>query len=258
VRFVASWFAFGWPECLTALVPIANLLADKQGPWRPESMASNLKLVNDKERNPARSREVILDAAEELFAQQGYDGTSLNQVGVKAGVSRGTPGYFFGSKEALYQAVLERCFRRVRDAIRSGRDRALASQEPSEVVLAGAVAEYFDFIMANPNFVRLMEREALSGAEHLSQLPNANIVNEAVSAISDELGLDTTQGIEAAHLVLSIIGLCWFPAVHASTVMPALGFNADDKTFRDQRKEHVVNLVLRGVQGRIPSPNFPL
>jgi TetR/AcrR family transcriptional regulator len=215
-------------------------------------MPANLKLVNDKERNPTRSKETILDAAEELFAHQGYEGTSLNQVGMKAGVSRGTPGYFFGSKDALYQAVLERCFSRVRDAIRSGRDRALASQEPPEVVLAGAVAEYFDFIMANPNFIRLMEREALAGAERLTQLPNANFVNEAVNAISDELGLDPTQGDEAAHLVLSIIGLCWFPAVHARTVMPALGFNSSDAAFREQRKQHVVDLVLRGVQGRIP------
>lgn len=216
-------------------------------------MSANIKPVNDKERNAARSREAILDAAEELFAHQGYDGTSLNQVGMKAGVSRGTPGYFFGSKEALYQAVLERCFGRVRDAIRSGRDRALASHEPSEVVLAGAVAEYFDFIMENPNFVRLMEREALSGAEHLNRLPGANFAAEAVAAISEELGLDTTQGVEAAHLVLSIIGLCWFPAVHGSTVIPALGFDASDEHYRAQRRQHVVDLVLRGVQGRIPA-----
>ena len=215
-------------------------------------MTANIKPINDKERNAARSRESILDAAEELFAHHGYEGTSLNQVGAKAGVSRGTPGYFFGSKESLYQAVLERCFRQVRDAIRSGRDRALASHEPPEVVLAGAVAEYFDFIMENPNFVRLVEREALSGAEQLNRLPSANFAAEAVSAISEELGLDPSQGVEAAHLVLSIIGLCWFPAVHASTVMPALGFNAADTTYREQRKQHVVDLVLQGVQGRIP------
>ncbi len=221
------------------------------------SMVTSTRHGNDKERNAARSREAILNAAELLFAEQGYEGTSLNQVGAAAGVSRATPGYFFGSKDLLYHAVLERCFGRVRAAIRSGRDRALASQEPSEVVLAGAVAEYFDFIMANPNFVRLMEREALSGAEQLQRLPSATIAAEAVSAISEELGLDTTQGVEAAHLVLSIIGLCWFPAVHARTVMPALGFNAADDTFREQRKQHVVDLVLRGVQGRIPVPNEP-
>ena len=66
--------------------------------------------LSEKERNPARSREAILDAGEALFAESGYEGTSLSDVGTLAGVSRGTPGYFFGSKAELYRAVLERCF----------------------------------------------------------------------------------------------------------------------------------------------------
>lgn len=215
-------------------------------------MPAAARHANEKERNAARTREAILDAAEGLFAQQGYDGTSLNQVGALAGVSRGTPGYFFGSKEALYQAVLERCFGRVRDAIRSGRDRGIASQEQPEVVLAGAVSDYYDFILANPSFVRLMEREALAGTGGLERVPGSMIAADAVTAISEELGLDPSDGEEAAHLVLSIIGLCWFPAVHALTVMPALGFNPADQDFRERRKRHVVELVLKGVQGRIP------
>lgn len=93
------------------------------------------------ERNPARTREAILDAAEKLFADKGFQGASLNDVGALAGVSRGTPGYFFGAKADLYRAVLERCFDRVREAVRSGRARALASHERPEVVLAGVVGE---------------------------------------------------------------------------------------------------------------------
>jgi len=82
-------------------------------------MPAKAKQINDKERNPLRTREAILDAAEEVFAEQGYDSTSLQVIGTRAGVSRGTPGYFFGSKPDLYQAVLERCFGRARAAMRS-------------------------------------------------------------------------------------------------------------------------------------------
>ena len=119
--------------------------------------------THDRERNPDRTREAILDAAERLFADQGYDATSLSQVGQAAGVSRGTPGYFFGSKPDLYRAVLERCFGEVRRAVASGRERALASGETPEVVLAGAVGDYFDFLVARPSFLRLLERQALGG-----------------------------------------------------------------------------------------------
>ena len=83
----------------------------------------------EKERDADRSRAAILDAAERLFAEQGYDATSLTQVGADAGVSRGTPGYFFRSKAELYQAVLDRSFAEVREAVREGRARALASNE---------------------------------------------------------------------------------------------------------------------------------
>ena len=88
--------------------------------------------VSDRERNPARTRAAILDAAEKLFAQKGFDATSLNEVGAAAGVSRGTPGYFFGSKADLYQAVLDRSFAEVREAVRAGRARALASGQSPE------------------------------------------------------------------------------------------------------------------------------
>src|SRR5881409_678649 len=81
----------------------------------------------ERERNPDRSREHILDAAEQLFAEKGYEETSLADVGRLAGVSRATPGYFFGSKAELHRAVLERCFADVRRAVREGRARALAS-----------------------------------------------------------------------------------------------------------------------------------
>ena len=62
-------------------------------------------------------------------------------MGASAGVSRGTPGYFFRTKAELYQAVLDRSLAEVRDAVREGRERALASNESAETILAGAVAE---------------------------------------------------------------------------------------------------------------------
>ncbi|HEU5171265.1 MAG TPA: TetR/AcrR family transcriptional regulator [Gemmatimonadales bacterium] len=205
----------------------------------------------DRERNPDRTREAILDAAERLFARQGYDATSLSQVGKAAGVSRGTPGYFFGSKAELYRAVLERCFGEVHGAVRSGRDRALASGEGPEVVLAGAVSEYFDFLVARPNFVRLLERQALGGNGALPNAPaHIQAGREALAALAQELGLDPGPSGEAAQLLLSIVALCWFPVVHAGIIAPALGVDLGGPEAVERRKRHVIELVLHGVHGR--------
>ena len=205
----------------------------------------------DRERNPDRTREAILDAAERLFADQGYDATSLSHVGQAAGVSRGTPGYFFGSKADLYRAVLERCFGAVRRAVASGRDRALASGEAPEVVLAGAVAEYFDFLVARPSFLRLLERQALgSGNAVLPGADHLEAGREALAALAQEVGLDPGPSGDAAQLLLSIVSLCWFPLVHARTVGAAVGVALDDPEALARRKRHVIDLVLYGVHGR--------
>jgi TetR/AcrR family transcriptional regulator len=209
----------------------------------------------DRERNPARTREAILDAAEQLLADRGYEQTPLNDVGRAAGVSRGTPGYFFGSKEQLYREVLSRCLERVRSAVRSGKERALASQEAPEIVLAGAVGEYFDFIHQNPAFVRLLEREALSGGHQLQHIPpHLNAAQEALGAIVSELSLDPGDEAVARQLLISMIALSWFDVVHGPTVIRGLGMDSTSAAFLEERRQHVVNLVVQGLLGRIAAP----
>lgn len=50
----------------------------------------------------------ILDAADELFAQKGFDGTSTNDILEKVGIARGTLYYHFKSKEDIMDALIER------------------------------------------------------------------------------------------------------------------------------------------------------
>jgi TetR/AcrR family transcriptional regulator len=213
---------------------------------RERILATNPERVRD----PERSRAAILDAAERLFAEQGYEATSLNQVGAAAGVSRGTPGYFFGSKADLYQAVLDRCFAEVREAVRAGRARALASSQNPDAILAGAVSDYFDFLAARPNFIRLIEREALSGGRLPHGVSHLSAGQEALAAISAELGLDDSPSGDAAQLLLSIISLCWFPLIHARTVAPAVGVALEDAADLERRKRQVISLVLHGLRGQ--------
>jgi AcrR family transcriptional regulator len=221
-------------------------------------------LTRDRERNPARSRELILDAAGRLFAEFGYERTSLSEVGRAAGVSRATPGYFFGSKAELLSAVLERCFEEVRAAVRSGRDRALKSGQSRDVVLAGAVSDYFDFIAARPHFVKLIQREALSDRQTLEGVPLGLATGrEMITALSQELGLGDADQADVAQLVMSLIALTWFPHVHGDTLGRVLGVDPAAPDYLESRKRHVTELFsawlrTRGAKGRPdPSPVTP-
>jgi len=64
----------------------------------------NLRAV--KPQHETRTR--ILDAAEELFMQHGFEATSMRQLTAKAGVNLAAVNYHFGSKDALIEAVFRR------------------------------------------------------------------------------------------------------------------------------------------------------
>ncbi len=203
-------------------------------------------------RNPERSRAAILDAAEELFASQGYRETSLAGVGARARVSRGTPGYFFGSKEGLYRAVLQRCFGDALDAVRSGRLRAERSGKPAVEVLAGAVTDYVEFVAEHPNFVLLMHREALGDGPGDAPRPDGMAVGaEAVAALAQELGYPAEEASAVRHLVLSLVALTWFPELHRHTLVPSLGLDPDSDTFHSERQRHITALLAAA----LPSPS---
>ncbi len=207
-------------------------------------------------RDPERSRAAILDAAESLFATQGYRDTSLADVGARARVSRGTPGYFFGSKEGLHRAVLARCFADALDAVRSGRLRAERSGKPAEEILAGAVSDYVDFVTAHPHFIRLLHRDALGdGPGDRSTTDGMAVGAEAVAALAQELGYPDSDAPAVRHLVLSLIALTWFPELHRTRLVPSVGLDPDAADFVAERKRHITALLtgaLPATAGRIP------
>jgi TetR/AcrR family acrAB operon transcriptional repressor len=71
-----------------------------------------------------QSRELILDAAAELFAQKGYRQTTFVDVAERSGISRGSIPWHFGSKEGLLLAVLERSMSAFGAALAAGPDPA--------------------------------------------------------------------------------------------------------------------------------------
>lgn len=122
-----------------------------------------------RQRDAARSRARILDAAERLFAQKGYESASLKEIGVAAGVSRNTPSYFFGSKEGLYRAVLERVLRDAGALVEGAQANLPVSGDeelrgPPEEALLRALGPYIDFLATRSSYARLVEREALGRA----------------------------------------------------------------------------------------------
>ncbi|MEU1392447.1 MULTISPECIES: TetR/AcrR family transcriptional regulator [unclassified Nonomuraea] len=83
-------------------------------------------MTTRREQTSNESRELILNAAAELFAEKGYRQTTFHDVAARSGISRGSIPWHFGGKEGLLLAVLERSVARVRDGLAD----ALGTGEP--------------------------------------------------------------------------------------------------------------------------------
>jgi TetR/AcrR family transcriptional regulator len=205
-------------------------------------------------RDPEGTKRLVLDAAEALFAEKGYDAVSLAEVGVGAGVSRGTPSYFFGSKKGLYRAVVERMVEDVQDfdaRTRPGSEAGAAGRR-AQKALAFGIEAYIDFLASRPNFIKLMEREVLD-AERLSGedggLPSLSehLGDPGRDFLGEQLGEGPFRDVDAGQLIVSIIALCFFPFAHADGLLKQLGADPYNPAFVEQRKRHVIDLVLNGI-----------
>lgn len=105
----------------------------------------------------SESRERILQAALGAFAEKGFEGASTREIASRAGVNHGLIPYYFGAKQKLWQAAVDRAFARL------GEDLDALLNDPSirdDRERAGRIIRsHVHFVARHPEFVRLMHEE---------------------------------------------------------------------------------------------------
>ena len=123
--------------------------------------------------NPKRTRQLLLAAATECFSTHGAQATSLRQVAAAAGVTMPTIHYYFGSKEALYQASMDAALGQLAQEIsplaQLFRELPQRAQKAESVdvgeVVELLIREAFHFARQHPQALRLIMRALLDNGE---------------------------------------------------------------------------------------------
>lgn len=106
---------------------------------------------------PADARTAILDAAELLFAERGFNATTIKQIGERAGQNPALIYYYFDNKATLYRHVLDRIFEEI---VNEGRQRTGTHADPAEVV-RGVIASQVAVLSRKAHLPALLARELI-------------------------------------------------------------------------------------------------
>lgn len=103
-------------------------------------------------------REHILEVAEQVFAERGFESAKLQDIGRQAGVSMGTIYAVFPSKEELFRAILDLRGKAILAVARAAVDGA----DDARLALDRLIDAYLDFFIAHPHFLRMHLRNGSS------------------------------------------------------------------------------------------------
>ena len=121
----------------------------------------------DRIRDADRTRAELLEVATRVFADQGYAGARVDDIAAKTSTTKRMIYYYFGGKEGLYVAVMERAYSHIRAL-----EQEVDVEHLEPAVAIRRLAELtFDHHEAHQDFVRLVSIENIHHAEHLRRLP---------------------------------------------------------------------------------------
>lgn len=197
-------------------------------------------------RDPEATRSGILDAAYLEFSDRGLSGARVDAIAARTRTTVRMIYYYFGSKDELYRAVLERAYAAMR-ALEAGLQ--LADLPPGEAVQR-LIEFTFDHHEANPRFIRLVTIENIHRAEHIARSETIEAMNRTVlSSIAAVLARGQATGLfrlEATPLGLHLLmtAFCFFRVSNRHTLGAIFGQDPLDLALQAGQREMLVRSVL--------------
>ncbi|MPZ62011.1 MAG: TetR family transcriptional regulator [Propionibacteriales bacterium] len=191
----------------------------------------------------AERREQLIEIARGLFAERGFDGTSIEEIAARAEVSKPVVYEHFGGKEGIYAVVVDREVRRLLDmmsaALTAGKPRALLEQ---------AAIALLDYIEQSSDGFRILVRDSPVGSASGSFV---SIISHVASRVEHILagefsnrGFDPKNAPMYAQMLVGMVGTTgqWWLDTR--------------KPHKDVVAAHLCNLAWHGLSGLEKDPSL--
>jgi AcrR family transcriptional regulator len=199
-----------------------------------------------------RTQENILEVATAEFAANGYSGARVDEIAARTRTTKRMIYYYFGSKEGLYLAVLERVYAQIRQV-----ERGIQIDDLSPDVALRTIAEAtYDHHTTHQAFIQLVSIENVHRAEHLRQ--SEAILRENATAITllakvIERGVqDGTfrDDVDAVDVHMIISAYACFHVANRHTFNAIFGRDMLDASLQDSHRRLIGDLVVATMTDR--------
>ncbi len=195
-------------------------------------------------RDAEATRAQILDAAESLFASQGFGSTSLAQIATESHTHKSLILHHFVSKDGLWQAVKDRRF----SGFVQEQEEFFSGKEVSLAEVRETTRAYFNLLKGDPVLVQLLTRAELEQDLSCSQYDENRLAPFVERMRAAQVAGLLRKDVPPAHLLLIVINVItqWFEARAVFTGWSELGGDDPDESFFDSLEKVYFEGALEG------------
>jgi len=207
------------------------------------------------------TKEKIISAAIEVFAEKGKHGARMEQIAAKAGVNKAMLYYYYSSKDNLFYEVLKSIIQNISQHMFSTFHLSIASDRSPIERVKRIVNAHFEAFSQNSNFAKIA-LQALANEPHAIRSIIKNIKDNAGgtdttpvenfrSIFEEGISRKELRNIDPKQVLISIIGMNLVYFIGKPVAEALLDLNVeDDQAFLRERKESIIDLVLHGIVRR--------
>jgi AcrR family transcriptional regulator len=191
------------------------------------------------------TRDALLVAASGLFAEHGYDGTSVRAITQRAQTNLGAVTYHFGSKDALYEAVAAALAGPFRERI----TETAAGSGPPLARLEALVRTMFDYLSEHPDVPRFMVQLLAGSRPPPRALQEVLRANHAVISqlIIEGQKNASVRGGDPRLMALSLVAQPIWMSVVRRLLRQTIGIDQEDAATRAELIDTAVRFVRAGL-----------
>jgi len=201
-------------------------------------------------RDPERTSASILAAAVAEFTEKGYAGARIDAIAERSGANKRMIYHYFGNKEGLYLAALERVYEELR-----GTENTLDLAHLAPTAAIQRLVEFtFDYSRGHPELISLINNENLHRARYLRKSKKVRELHSPfVKLLDDILRRGVAEGVfragvDPVDLYVTIAAVGYFYLSNNRTLSTIFGRDLSSAAACRRRKRHNVEFILNAIR----------